>query len=301
MRGDKVALIGANGLGKSTLLKMLTGKEPFEGEMRWGHNAVPAFFAQHQSESLDPRNTILEQMALHSRQKGETYVRSVLGGFLFTGDDVEKKISVLSGGEKSRIALAHTLLTDSNCLLLDEPTNHLDITSIAVLIRALKDYKGSFVVVSHDRWFLSEVANKIWYIEDKQLKEYPGVYRDFEWAMNARKSVKEPNKEKKAPENGASETVVPQKEEKTRNYEEEKNKKRKARQIEEKIRKTEAEIEKLEKRKNELHVELSDPDTASNFSKLAPLMYEFENTEKELEKAYESWESFNQEKEGIAE
>lgn len=183
MRGDKIALVGANGLGKSTALRIVANTEPFVGEAKLGHNVNPSFFAQHQLEALTPKNDIMEEMGGYVAQKGESFVRSILGGFLFTGDDVFKKVSVLSGGEKSRVALAKTLLSEANFLLLDEPTNHLDIQSIQILISALQQYEGTYIVVSHDRHFLRETANKIWYIEDKNLREFPGTYAEYELSL----------------------------------------------------------------------------------------------------------------------
>lgn len=179
-RGDKIGLIGANGLGKSTLLRIIHQTEPFVGKVQYGHNVIPAFFAQHQLEALNLKNTILQEFHDDVMDKGEATVRSILGCFLFTGDDVEKKIEILSGGEKARVALAKTLLSNANFLLLDEPTNHLDINSIEILIQALQDYEGTYIVVSHDRFFLERVTNKIWYIENQTLKEYPGNFQEFQ-------------------------------------------------------------------------------------------------------------------------
>jgi len=187
-RGDKIALIGANGLGKSTVLRILAGAETFSGERKPGYNVVQSFYAQHQVEALTLSNNILEEMSLYIRDKGETYVRNILGCFLFSGDEVQKKIKVLSGGEKSRVALAKTLLSEANFLLLDEPTNHLDMQSIQILMQALVQFNGTYVVVSHDRFFLDAIANKIWYIEDYQIKEYPGTYAEFEAWYQKRKA-----------------------------------------------------------------------------------------------------------------
>ena len=180
-RGDKIALIGANGKGKSTLLRVIDGDEKIEGESKMGFNVVPSFFAQHQLEALDIENEILEELKQFGSGKTEQELRSVLGCFLFSDDDVFKKIKVLSGGEKSRVALAKTLISEANFLLLDEPTNHLDIQSVNILIQALQQYQGTFALVSHDRYFVKEVANKIWWIEDQQIKEYPGTYEEFVW------------------------------------------------------------------------------------------------------------------------
>ena len=167
-RGDKIALIGANGKGKSTVLRIINGSEAFTGHREEGYNVIKSFFAQHQLEALDLNNEILQEMVQAGSSKSETELRNVLGCFLFTNDDVFKKIKVLSGGEKSRVALAKTLISESNFLLLDEPTNHLDMQSVNILIQALQQYEGTFVTVSHDRHFIKGVANKIWYIENHQ-------------------------------------------------------------------------------------------------------------------------------------
>lgn len=187
LRGNKIALIGANGKGKSTLLRIMAGVETCQGTVQEGHNVRQAFFAQHQLESLDLEKSILDELLHFAPQKTEKELRSLLGCFLFSGDDVFKKIKVLSGGEKSRVALAKTLTSDANFLLLDEPTNHLDIQSVNVLIQALQQYEGTFILVSHDRYLVQEVANTIWYIEDTQIKEYPGTYEEYEyWSENTR-------------------------------------------------------------------------------------------------------------------
>ena len=188
-RGDKIALIGKNGAGKSTLSRILVGEEPFSGDRKAGHNVELTFFAQHQAETLDTKNTIIEELESESRGRSVTEIRSLLGAFLFTGDDVYKKVGVLSGGEKSRVALAKTLLYPKNFMILDEPTNHLDIQSRNVLVDALRHYGGTFVVVSHDRHFLDQVANKVWYAEDKKIITYPGTYSEFRYHQNLREGV----------------------------------------------------------------------------------------------------------------
>ncbi len=178
-RGDKIALIGANGKGKSTLLRIIAGTEKIEGVREMGHNVNMGFYAQHQLESLHVDNEILEELKQAGTMKTELELRQILGCFLFSGDDVFKKIKVLSGGEKSRVALAKTLISEANFLLLDEPTNHLDFQSENILIQALQQYKGTFIVVSHNRHFVTQVANKIWYIENQEIKTYPGTYDEY--------------------------------------------------------------------------------------------------------------------------
>jgi ATP-binding cassette subfamily F protein 3 len=198
-RGDKIALVGANGKGKSTLLRIIAGTEPIAGERRWGHNIDEAFYAQHQMEALNLNNTILEEMKEFGAQKTELELRTLLGCFLFGGDDIDKKIKVLSGGEKARVALAKTMISKANFLLLDEPTNHLDIHSSELLINALNRYEGSYILVSHDRYFISKTANKIWEIVDYQIKEFKGTYEEWAaWKERAEKA----NAQKGKPEHG---------------------------------------------------------------------------------------------------
>ena len=187
-RGDKIALIGANGKGKSTVLRIVAGTESFAGERIWGHHVDASFYAQHQLESLNLNDSVLEEMKHAGSGKNELELRTLLGCFLFSGDDVEKKIKVLSGGEKARVALAKTIAGKANFLLLDEPTNHLDIHSCELLAEALNKYEGSYILVSHDRYFISKTANKIWEIEDFRIKEFKGSYDEWvEWnkRMNA--------------------------------------------------------------------------------------------------------------------
>lgn len=179
-RGDKIGLIGANGKGKSTLLRIIAGTESFDGEKTDGYNVKDAFYAQHQLEALDLNNTVLEEMQRCGSGKNDLELRTLLGCFLFSGDDADKKIKVLSGGEKARVALAKTIISKANFLLLDEPTNHLDIHSVDLLIEALNKYEGSYILVSHDRYFVNQTANKIWEIENFQIKEFIGTYDEWE-------------------------------------------------------------------------------------------------------------------------
>ena len=181
-RGDKIALIGANGKGKSTLLRIVAGMEKFEGERVWGHNVEESFYAQHQLESLNLNNTILKEVQECGTKNTELELRALLGCFLFGGDEIDKKIKVLSGGEKARVALTKTIISKANFLMLDEPTNHLDMVSVELLAEALTKYDGTIILVSHDRYFISKTANKIWEIEDEKIIEFKGDYKEWlEW------------------------------------------------------------------------------------------------------------------------
>lgn len=280
-RGDKIALIGANGKGKSTLLRIIAGEEPIDGERVMGFNVIRAFYAQHQLESLHVENEILEEMLQAGSGKPEQELRNVLGCFLFSDEDVFKKIKVLSGGEKSRVALAKTLISEANFLLLDEPTNHLDFISENILIQALQQYLGSFVVVSHNRHFVSQVANKIWYIEDKQIKEYPGTYEEYEYwrKKNEASGVKaEPPKPKKAePEVKAKQPQTPSNEAKLKTLDKE-------------LKKAEEQISKLEEQKSKLELEMASPEVFSNAAKLKEVQATFNKTEADLAAANKKWE-----------
>jgi ATP-binding cassette subfamily F protein 3 len=180
--GDKIALIGANGAGKSTLARIMDGIEPFAGTRKVGHNVIMSYFAQHLADVLTSDRSILEVMEEAApTSEARSGIRTLLGCFLFSGDDVFKPIKVLSGGERSRVALARTLLTPANVLVLDEPTNHLDLASKNVLVQALRDFKGTLIVVSHDRSFLQGFATKIWRIGGGKVLEYDGGYDYYEW------------------------------------------------------------------------------------------------------------------------
>ncbi|MET3113782.1 ATP-binding cassette subfamily F protein 3 [Pedobacter sp. CG_S7] len=281
-KGDKIALIGANGKGKSTLLRIIAGAEGFDGTCETGHNVTTTFFAQHQLESLHLGNNILEELQAFAPKHTDTELRSILGCFLFTGDDVFKKIRVLSGGEKSRVALAKSLTTDSNFLILDEPTNHLDIQSVNILIQALKQYEGTFIAVSHDRYFLDNVANKIWYIEDRNIKQYPGTYAEYEeWNS------------KRPP---AAATTIPYKAEKEvkPKVEEKKpapNTQQQLKKLNDQLQKTETEIAEFETNVKTIENELADDKVYGDKVKLAEVNKKYLSAKNTLDKAQNAWES----------
>jgi len=180
-RGQKVALIGKNGAGKSTLARIILGREDFEGARTLGPGVLPSYFAQQQAEALDPSQDIITSLRAAAKGHSDTQLRSLAGAFLFQGDDVFKPIGVLSGGERSRVALARTLLSPANMLVLDEPTNHLDLSSKAVLAEALRQYTGALVLISHDRHFLDSIVDRVWYVEDHTVRVYAGTYTEAEW------------------------------------------------------------------------------------------------------------------------
>jgi ATP-binding cassette subfamily F protein 3 len=274
-RGDKIALIGANGKGKSTLLRVISGTEKIEGERRIGHNVIESFFAQHQLESLQVENTLLEELKSTGTTKTEMELRSVLGCFLFSGEEVFKKIKVLSGGEKSRVALAKVLISEANFLLLDEPTNHLDMQSVNILIQALQQYEGTYVVVSHDRYFVSNIANKIWYIEDNEVKEYPGSFDEYETWMATRTSDQLPvpkTKEKPKPELAPIE-VSP-----------------KSKSTEKEIEKLEAQIMSLENELETIEHDMAALAQASQFDDLKSLELKRSEVQVKLDETTAAWE-----------
>ncbi|WP_017733670.1 ribosomal protection-like ABC-F family protein [Nafulsella turpanensis] len=279
-RGDKIALIGANGKGKSTLLRIISGSEPIEGERIEGYNVNTAFYAQHQLESLGVNNEILEELKQAGSEKSETELRNILGCFLFTDEEVFKKIKVLSGGEKSRVALAKTLLAEANFLMLDEPTNHLDIQSVNILIQALQQYEGSFVVVSHNRHFISRTANKIWYIEDQEIKEYPGTYDEYVWWRSQQEQQEEesPKKAKAVKEKKQrtpSETELLQKE---------------VKQLHKKLEEAEARVTEFEKKTKATEAEMAKPEVYGQPDNLAEATQRYEQQKKQLEEWQQKWD-----------
>ncbi|WP_395809222.1 ABC-F family ATP-binding cassette domain-containing protein [Daejeonella sp.] len=286
-KGDKIALIGANGRGKSTVLKIIAGadKNNFTGMCETGHNVTQTFFAQHQLEALHLENTLIQELQAFAPKHTETELRSILGCFLFTGDDVFKKIKVLSGGEKSRVALAKALTADANFLILDEPTNHLDIASVNILISALNQYEGTFIVVSHDRYLLDNVANKIWFIEDQEIKEYPGTYAEYEeWNSKRvyvpKNIVEAPKKEEKKEEKPKVQTDDKSKEIKKLNLE---------------LQKLEVEIAEMENSVKEAELELSKEEVYSDPEKLSEANRRYQQLSPRLLKAQAEWERMAEE------
>ncbi len=299
-RDDKIALIGANGKGKSTLLRIIAGVENFsKGERKWGHNVEESFYAQHQLEALNINNTILDEMKECGSQMNELELRGLLGCFLFSGDDADKKIRILSGGEKARVALAKVIVSKANFLMLDEPTNHLDMHSCDLLIDALKKYEGSIILVSHDRYFVSKTANKIWEIVDHEIKEFKGGYE--EWvAWKERMAKQEREKGSKKPEVGGqkSENVKQNSEnKKTESYNNNKQneaakpiaaqpinkeQKKELQRLQKQFQQLEEKIAALNKEKTELEKSLTDPAIYSDKVKFLEAENKYKIAESEL-------------------
>ena len=307
-RGDKVALIGANGRGKSTLLRIISGSEPVDkGGRNLGYNVSFSFYAQHQLESLNVDDNLLEELKQAAPNKSEGELRGVLGCFLFSNDEVFKKIKVLSGGEKSRVALAKVLLSQANFLLLDEPTNHLDMQSVNILIQALEQYEGTYVVVSHDRFFVSQIANKIWYIEDEQIKEFPGTFDEYEWWMEEKKQALGSSKQASGSKQVRSDvSVVGSSSNGTAvapkptpslpvngrvNDEERKEWQRTLKKLTQQVEESETKIGQLEDRKKRLEAELADSATYGDNKLMQAKNDEYHRVKKEINQLQDQWET----------
>jgi ATP-binding cassette subfamily F protein 3 len=287
-RGDKIALVGANGKGKSTLLRIIAGTEPITGERRWGHNIDEAFYAQHQMEALNLNNTILEEMKEFGSQKTELELRTLLGCFLFGGDDVDKKIKVLSGGEKARVALAKTMISKANFLLLDEPTNHLDIHSSELLINALNRYEGSYILVSHDRYFISKTANKIWEIVDHQIKEFKGTYEEWAaWKERAEKA----NAQKQKPDHGVLKKLDEKKPAPAAAPPVKPEAKKELEKQQKRFKQIEVELARLNEQKAEIEKRLASPDTYQNADKFKQTEASYQQLLRQLTEANTQYES----------
>jgi len=263
-RGDKIALIGANGKGKSTLLRILAGTESIQqGERIDGHNVEQSFYAQHQLEALHLQHTILEEMLHCGSQLTELELRSLLGCFLFSGDDIDKKIKVLSGGEKARVALAKVIVSKANFLLLDEPTNHLDLHSCELLIEALNRYQGTLLLVSHDRYFISKTATVIWEIENGEIKEFKGGYDEWvSWKERMEKNNLVKSEEASIQQNANPAVVISPKQEANTSIS--KEKKKEYQKAQKRFQELESRLAEAQAKQKELELKLADPGLYAN-------------------------------------
>jgi ATP-binding cassette subfamily F protein 3 len=290
-RGDKIGLIGANGKGKSTLLRIVAGTETFEGERIWGHNVDDAFYAQHQLEALNLNNDVLEEMQTARSGKTDLELRNLLGCFLFSGDDVDKKIKVLSGGEKARVALAKTIVSKANFLLLDEPTNHLDIHSVDLLIDALNKYEGTYILVSHDRYFVNQTCNKIWEIENYKIKEFVGNFEEWEeWKQRMALGKNEKLKSTKAEPVIVKEVSVEAKQNNNQKTNIDKDVKKELQKTQKQFQHLEEKLAGLTNRKVELESALSSYEIYTDSTKFSQTESEYKKVSDQLEKANAEYE-----------
>lgn len=286
-RGDKVALVGPNGAGKTTLLKILAGALSFEnGTRKLGHNVSTAYYAQHLLELLSPSNTLLEELRNTAPSEDHQSLRNILGGFLFTGDTVSKRISVLSGGERARIALAKLLVQASNLLFMDEPTNHLDIISREVLIDALSDYEGTLCFITHDRSLIHQVANKIISIEGGIIHEHPGNYASYLNSRQQENSNTFNSESIAATLTGNSQNRMPSSEQ----YYQRKDLQRRLRSLETKVKNIEGNLVIHEINLKDLETKLSDATLHNNLGELGILGEKHKVTQIQLDTLWEEWE-----------
>ena len=292
-KGDKVAIIGANGTGKTTLMKILNGLlEPDTGSFKLGAKVYTGYYDQ-EHHVLNPENTVFEEIQETYPDMDNTKVRNVLAAFLFTGDDVFKLIRDLSGGEKGRVSLAKLMLSDANLLFLDEPTNHLDIISKEILEQAVSSYKGTVVYVSHDRYFINKTATKIMELRNNGFLCFEGTY---DYYLEKRDALLKLHEEKQAtviPESTGSKATIsdtPDTKGSREDWENAKKKQAETRKLENEFKKCEEEINLLEMRNTEIDDEMQTPEVASSPSKLMELSNEHEKNSKELEKLMETWE-----------
>ena len=279
-KGDRVGMIGPNGIGKTTLFRILLGQlQPVAGEIKFGTGVDIGYYDQEQT-SLNPGNTVMEELWNSFPQLTETQVRNTLALFLFRGDDVYKGIRQLSGGERGRVLLAKLMLAGNNFLLLDEPTNHLDMASKEVLEESLKDYAGTILVISHDRYFLNRIVNRILLFEENGITEYLGNYDDYAERKNNQALLKSLQAEEPT-----EKTKTAQKEE--RKKEREERQKRKA--FAQLLKDTEEKIGTLEKKAKELENRLCDPDLYKEATRMLEIQQEYNEVKASLDAAYEEW------------
>ena len=289
-RGEKVAFVGKNGEGKSTLVKCIMGEIPFTGDLKVGHNVEIGYFAQNQAQMLDENLTVFETIDHVAKGDIRLKIRDILGAFMFGGEASDKKVKVLSGGERSRLAMIKLLLEPVNLLILDEPTNHLDMPSKDVLKEAIKTFDGTAIIVSHDREFLDGLVTKVYEFGEGKVKEHIGGIYDF---LQSRKieSLNELGAQSNAPE----EIVPIVKEEKKVSYEERKESGKKKNKLEKVLKDSERKIEKMESRLKELDKKLCTPEAASDMK----LCGEYTATKKDLDQEVEKWERLSEELESL--
>ncbi len=303
LRGDRIAIIGPNGCGKTTLLKMIAGEmRPDGGQITLGHEVDIAYFAQHHSDMLEQEKTVVEEVYKAVPEASVGFVRSVCGAFLFSGGDVDKKIKVLSGGERARVSLARLLVKPGNFMLMDEPTNHLDIQSSETLIDALKDYKGTLLFVSHNQSFVNSLATKIWDVAEEGIVEYPGSLNEYYCSMQEKekKAAAGPSRQDPAPsEKSCLEKTTGKKREEIKREKRESAEKRQRmhnsiKPIRESLHSLEDRIAKMETRQKEVEQNLADPDIFRDQERSVPLLAEYKTLREKLEDSFLEWEGLQE-------
>jgi ATP-binding cassette subfamily F protein 3 len=309
-RGEKIGIIGINGAGKTTLLRMIAGEIPYDaGTLELGHKVTPGYYAQHHAESLHRELTVFDEVALQDPHAGQTRVRTILGAFLYSGDDVDKKISVLSGGERARVALAKLLIKPGNLLLMDEPTNHLDLESSESLAESLTTYDGTLLFVSHNRSFVRRLASKIWNVHDGTVEIYPGTLDEYLASARERGRALEavadgkagPTKQPKSAELAARPEAKPKPtsapppaaDRRDRKRQEAEDRNRRSKQLkplQRKVAELEQRIAELEEEQAKRSVELADPEVYQDAARRSQLLDAYQEAAGKLEELTGRWE-----------
>ncbi len=296
LRGERVAVIGPNGSGKTTLLRMVEGEVPPDaGTVRLGHGVTKSYYAQHHSDMLDPSRTVLEEVYRVVPTESVSFVRGVCGAFLFPGEDVDKAVGVLSGGEKARVCLARILVKPGNLLVMDEPTNHLDLISSETLIDALDEYDGTILFVSHNRSFINRLATKIWDVDAGRIEEYPGTLNEYEAHVLAREGAcPEAGEVLRSGEGGGRSSEAgrrrSRKDVRRERAEQRRLLRNKLKPLEGSLRTIEERINRLESRQKEIERDLADPELFRDQARSVPLLREYELLRGELEDLMGEWE-----------
>jgi ATP-binding cassette subfamily F protein 3 len=295
-KGEKIAFVGRNGEGKTTLSKVIVGDLPYDGILKLGHQVSIGYYAQNQFEMLDVEKTVFQTIDDVASGEWRTKVRGLLGSFLFSGEDIEKKVKILSGGEKARLSLAKLLLNPVNMLVLDEPTNHLDMRSKDILKNALLQYDGTLIIVSHDRDFLSGLTEKVFEFRNKTIKEYIGDVTDF---LEARKLQHLNELEKKKMAAGSLLRMDAPSQNKM-DYERRKQAEREQRKVKSRIEKSEENISEMEQKIAEIDKKLSHPELyKADFKSGGDLYQAYEKLKKQLETEMGAWEKLHAELEQL--
>jgi len=291
VKNDRIAFVGKNGEGKTTLSKVITGQIDHTGELKFGHNVVIGYYAQNQSDFLDPEKTVFQTIDDIAVGDIRPRIKGILGGFLFSGDDIEKKVKVLSGGEKSRLSIARLLLTPANLLILDEPTNHLDMHSKDVLKSALLQYNGTLIIVSHDRDFLQGLTNRVFEFRHGAVREYIGDIYDF---LEQRR-IQTLNELDAGREKKAAPVQEEQVSQNKLNYEKRRETEKEIRKVRTQISRSESEIAQMEVRLKEKEAMLGEPEKYREKIADGSLYREYEAEKTALSREMKRWEELNYE------